>query len=114
MFLCNYHLFEKTDTRLTTGHIQCQLNLDLVNDDPELKYEKPSKTMDNILRLVGLRYRKYGAEIEAVVRNIDFRYLFSCNNKVSSFFNFVDELNRGIPRMKRHTTLHEMTDCYPN
>lgn len=93
-FLCDWHLFERIHARLTSSYIQEQLTLDLVNDDPELKYGKPSKTVNNILRLVGLSYRKHGPEVDTVVNNIDFNYLFSCTSKIDSFFRFLRQLDR--------------------
>jgi hypothetical protein len=38
---------------------------------------------------------KDGREIKAVVQNIDFGCLFSTNNKISSFFRFANELDKG-------------------
>ncbi len=108
-FLCDWHLFERIDSRLTTKYIGDRLNIDLVNDDPELTYNKPSKTMDDIFQLVGRRYRKHGAEIETVVRNIDCNYLSSCRNKVDSFFRFIYELNRQVAQAQdtSHTKQHD-------
>jgi len=100
-FLCDCHLFEKIHARLTCSYIQSKLKLDLVNDDPELKYEKPSKIMDDILRLVALRYRKRSGEVDIVVRNIDFEYLFSCDSKIDSFFRFITKLDTCIPKAYR-------------
>lgn len=97
-FLCDWRLFERIDTRLTARYIESRLGLDLVNKDPELEYEKPSKTIDDILRLVGLRYRKHAPEVDTVVRNIDLEYLFSCDAKIDSFFRFLEALDRCIAR----------------
>jgi len=93
-FLCDAHLFERIDHSLTPSYIQSQLNLDLVNDDPEIAYDAPSGTLDSILRLVNLRYRKHEAEVDSVVNNIDYSYLCSCFTRVDSFFKFLDALDR--------------------
>jgi len=93
-FLCDAHVFDRIHSSLTPGYIQAKLNLDLVNDDPEIAYDAPSETLDSILRLVNLRYRKHEAEVDSVVNNIDYSYLCSCFTRVDSFFKFLDALDR--------------------
>jgi len=93
-FLCDAHVFERIHSSLTPGYIQTKLNFDLVNDDPEIAYDAPSETLDSILRLVNLRYRKHEAEVDGVVNNIDYRYLCSCFTRIDSFFKFLDALDR--------------------
>ena len=57
-----------------------------------------SKTMDDILHLAGLRFRKHGPEVDTVVRNIDFDHLISCNDKIDSFFRFLRDLDGCVAR----------------
>jgi hypothetical protein len=92
-FLCDWHIFGRIDTRLTNTYIQSHLNIDIVNDDPELVYNHPSKVLDSILKLVQRRYRKHSLEVDIVVRNIDIEYLCSCTSKIDSFFRFITELD---------------------
>lgn len=97
-FLYDWQLFQRIDCRLSPSYIQSNLNIDLVNDDPELKYEHPSKTMDEIFRLVGLRYRKREGEIDTVVKSIDFNHMFSFSDKIDSFRRFISKLDYcGLP-----------------
>lgn len=100
-FLCDCHMFQRIDTRLTTALIQSNLGLDLVNDDPELAYDHPSKTLDDILRLAQQRYRKHFSEIHTVIGNLDVSYLSSCTGKIDSFFRFISELDSRIPKSHR-------------
>lgn len=92
-FLCDAHLFERIDYNLTPSYIQSQLNLDLINNDPEITYDAPSQTLDSILRLISRRYRKHGTEVDTVVNNIDYNYLCSYSNKIDSFFQFLNALD---------------------
>jgi len=92
-FLCDWHMLERIDARLTADCIKSHLDLDIVNDDPEEAYDHPSKTLDDILKLVQLRYRKKSSEIDTVVRNIDIQYLCSCTSKIDSFSKFVTKLD---------------------
>jgi len=101
-FLCDWHMFQRIDTRLTTAFIQSHLGLDLVTDDPELAYKHPSKTLDEILEQVQRRYRKRSSEIDTVVGKLDLGFLCSCTSKIDSFFRFISELDSRIP--KSHTT----------
>jgi hypothetical protein len=88
-FLCDHTLFQRINSTLTPDYIGSALNLDLINNDPELTYNAPATVLKKILELVGLTYRKHKSEVNTVVNNIDFDYLFSCNGKISSFFKFV-------------------------
>lgn len=92
-FLCDWRMFERMDTRLTADYIKSHLAIDIANNDPEEAYGHPSKTVDNILKLVHLRYRKHSAEIDRIVGNIDIQYLCSCTSKIDSFFKFVTKLD---------------------
>jgi hypothetical protein len=96
-FLCDWQMFERIDARLTSPYIQTSLGLDIVNNDPELVYSHPSRTLDEILKLANLRYRKHGKEIDVVVSNIDVTYLCSCTDKIDSFFNFIRHLDTCMP-----------------
>jgi len=99
-FLCDWHMFQRIDTRLTTALIQSNLGLDLVNDDPELAYAHPSKTLDDILKLAQRRYRKHISEIHTVIGNLDVSYLSSCTGKIDSFFRFISELDSAFQNRK--------------
>jgi hypothetical protein len=92
-FLCDWRMFEKMDTSLTREYIKRERGVDVAEGDPELIYDKPSKTMDDILSLVGMRYRKREEEVDQVVNNLDMQYLFSCIGKIDSFFRFVGEFD---------------------
>ncbi len=97
-FLYDWQLFQRINNILCPNFIQTRLNYDLVNNDPELYYEHPSKSIDNILKLVRLRYRKRIIEIDTIVDNIDFNNLFSCTSKIDSFLRFVNLLDLcGLP-----------------
>lgn len=100
-FLCDWRMFERIDARLTSTSIQSHLNLDLVNYDPELAYNHPSKTLDDILKLAQRRYRKRSSEIDTVVGNVDISHLSSCTSKIDSFFRFITELDSRIPESER-------------
>jgi len=97
-FLCDWHMLERIDARLMADCIKSHLALDIVNDDSEEAYDHPSKTLDDILKLVQLRYRKKSSEIDTLVRNIDIQYLYSCTSKIDSFFNFVTKLDSCVVR----------------
>lgn len=92
-FLCDFGLFERIDSRLCVDYILKHVGVDLVNDDPELTIDRPAKTIDTMLRLVGKRYRKHIGEVEQIVRAIDYSYLCSCTHKINSFFKLLRELN---------------------
>ena len=96
-FLCDWQMFERIDPRLTNSYIQTSLGLDIVNNDPELVYGHPSRTLGKILKLANRRYRKHGPEIDAIVSNLDITYLCSCTGKIDSFFNFIRQLDTHIP-----------------
>ncbi len=81
------------EARLTSANIHSRLGLDIVNDDPELAYNHPSRTLDEILKLVHRRYRKHSSEIDSVVGNIDVAHLSSCTGKIDSFFDFIRQLD---------------------
>ncbi len=97
-FLYDWGLFQKINGELTAGHIKDVLNIDLVNDDPELKYPRPKKVIDDILKLVNLRYRKHKEEINMITSNIDYENMFSCcsnhcNSKIDSFQRFIRKID---------------------
>jgi len=92
-FLCDWRMFERIDARLTADYIRSHLAIDIANNDPEEAYGHPSKTVDDILKLVQLRYRKRSSEIDRIVGNIDIEYLCSCTSKINSFFKFVTKLD---------------------
>ena len=94
-FLCDSTLFEKINPVLTSSYILSKLSVDLANHDPELMINKPSKTIDAILRLGGQRYRKHVGEVELLVRNINLEILASYKGaKIDSYFRFVNKLDR--------------------
>ncbi len=95
-FLCDWQMFTRIDSKLTNTYIQSCLGFDIVNDDPELVYNHPARTLDEILRLANHRYRKHKPEIESIVNNLDLKYLCSCTGKIDSFFNFVSKLDNCI------------------
>lgn len=94
-FLCDHSVFERIEHKLTSDKIKSELKIDLVNDDPELTLEKPAETINRILQLSGsgMGYKKKQEEVDNVVNNIDFNYLFSCTGKIDSFFRFLRELD---------------------
>jgi len=96
-FLCDWRMFERIDASLTNAYIYSRLGLDIVNDDPELAYDHPSRTLDEILKLAHRRYRKRSSEIDSVVGNIDVAYLSSCTGKIDSLFNFIRQLDSCVP-----------------
>ena len=92
-FLCDHSVFERIEPKLTSDKIKSELKIDLVNDDPELTLEKPAETLNRILQLSGMGYKKKQEEVDTVVNNIDFNYLFSCTGKIDSFFKFLGEMD---------------------
>ena len=92
-FLYDWQLFQRLHGNLSPDYIKGALNIDLINDDPELQYNDPSHIIDKVLRLVELRYRKHESEIDNIVGNIDFNFMFSCTNKIDSFLRFVSKLD---------------------
>ena len=92
-FLYDWQLFQRLHGKLSPDCIKGALNIDLINDDPELQYNDPSHIIDKVLRLVELRYRKHESEIDNIVGNIDFNFMFSCTNKIDSFLRFVSKLD---------------------
>lgn len=93
-FLYNWQMFQRIDTKLCPSLINQELHVDLVNDDPETRYDRPAKVINDILHLAGLRYRKHEGEIDTIVHNIDFNHMFSCSDRVDSFRRFVGILDR--------------------
>ncbi|MBI2980339.1 MAG: hypothetical protein HYY41_05910, partial [Chloroflexi bacterium] len=92
-FLCDWRMFERIDAKLTNAYIHSRLGLDIANNDPELVYNHPSKTLDEILKLADRRYRKHSSEIDLVVGSVDVTYLSSCTDKIDSFFSFIRQLD---------------------
>ena len=53
--------------------------------------------------MVGLKYRKHENEIDNILANIDFDYMFSCTNKIDGFVKLIDKLDHcAIPSGKRN------------
>ncbi|MFC1905557.1 DUF4276 family protein [Chloroflexota bacterium] len=96
-FLCDWQMFGRINNSLTASYIQSHLGLNITHDDPELSYNHPSETLDDILKLIGLRYRKHESEINLVAGNIDVQSLLSCAGKIDSFFNLIGKLDSCIP-----------------
>ena len=94
-FLADTNLFEKIDKRLTQEYIREQLRYDLEQEDPESTLNHPAKIINDIYSLVDLSYKKRQGDCYKIAHNIDYDYLYLDvreQNKISSFFQFADEL----------------------
>ena len=94
-FIADKNLFQKINPILTFEYIQQQLGHDLKKKDPELEYDHPTIIIRSIYNLAGKTYKKNIGDCYKIADNIDFEYLYfdvKKENKIHSFFDFVDSL----------------------
>ncbi len=107
-FLADHNLFSQIDSRLTPGYIKKNLNhhnkpVDLVNDDPENRYDRPANIVKDIYNLVSFKYKKRKDDIHKITNKIDYDTLCLTTKdqgKIKAFHNFMDELDLVINKKK--------------
>lgn len=95
-FLADWTFLQRLDSRLNVQEIKSSLNLDLAAIDPQEPLTSPSKTLEDILRLVNMRYCKHEEDIKQIVRHLDWHFLLfeiREQGKISCFFEFIDGLD---------------------
>ena len=70
-FLGMYSIFPKINDRLIVEHIGDKLGFNLSIIDPQTEFFKPTDIVDNILQLVGLRYKKSEHDVESICSKIN-------------------------------------------
>lgn len=102
-FICDYQLFQKIDSRLTPDYINEKLKIEIDKNDPETAYDHPSELINNIFNLIGRNYKKKKwADLEPIIKNIDFAYLLiqaSEQNKIERFKNLLAELDSCVEQI---------------
>jgi len=69
--LSMYNLFSRINQKLTLEYIKQELGYNLRNIDPQKVFYKPSDEVDNIFKLIALRYDKHYSEIESICSKMD-------------------------------------------
>ena len=93
-FLGMYNIFERLNSALNINYIEENLEFNLSTIDPQTKFFKPADIVDNILELVGLRYKKSEHDVESICSKIDINDFSNAfeNGRCISFKNFCDEV----------------------
>jgi len=89
-FLAISQLFQRYDSRLSNEHIYNRLALNLFACNPETDLFHPSKQVEKILNLIGVKYDKSKSIVEAIVGAItkdDIKELLE-SNKCKSFRDY--------------------------
>jgi hypothetical protein len=89
-FLGMYNIFEQLDHTLTVDYIEKKLGFNLSVIDPQTIFFKPSDKVDDILKLVGKRYKKSRDDAESICSKMkmnDFSNAFE-NERCISFKEF--------------------------
>ena len=93
-FLAEWNHFLKVDARLTTDFIRDSLGFDPAIDDMELR-SHPAEDLYQIYQLIGRAYRKQKNQVDTVVTNLDYEFLYlKLVNHVPSlgeFIRYIDE-----------------------
>ncbi len=95
-FLADYNIFSKINKKLTPDYIKEKIGIDLINDDPEVKYNHPSVVINNILKLADQKYTKNKGQIHKIVNSIDYDFLcldVKQTSKIKAFFLFLKKLH---------------------
>jgi Domain of unknown function (DUF4276) len=92
--LIDYNLFRRLNDIATPEYIRENLNLDIVNTNPE-EYDHPTTILNKLYNLFGQKYKKSEDQIYTIVNKIDFDYLYSDEilDKVKSWGYFVNVIN---------------------
>ena len=93
-FLAFCSVFERINKKLTIKYIDEKLKINLGKIDPQNEFLQPSKILDKIFNLCGLKYDKSISITEKIVSKItedDYDNVIR-NKRVSSFISFYNEL----------------------
>jgi len=92
-FLSEWNHFAKIDASLTVDRIHRELGFHPENEDME-KRSHPSEDLDNIYQLVGQFYQKNKNQVNTIVSNLDFEFLYlNLLTKVLSLKQFVGQID---------------------
>ena len=93
-FLADYNLFSKINPLLTSKYIKQELGKDLIKDDPEEDYDKPTKLIKDIYNLVGKKYKKHEDDSYEITHRINYDYLCldTKGKKVRAFHLLLDKI----------------------
>ncbi|MDP2905350.1 MAG: DUF4276 family protein [Candidatus Omnitrophota bacterium] len=95
-FLGDYNFFSRIHPSLTPEYIQSRTGYNLVNDNPE-DYDKPAQIIDDILKLIGQRYKKKAKDAYRITHRIDYSFLcIDVPARVRSFAYFLNCIDQGI------------------
>lgn len=88
------HLFERYHTDLHHQAIKDNLDLDLINIDPENEVFHPANTVNQILQIVGDSYDKKKGEVNKFMGRIDREHFVDLlqKDKCNSFNNYCESL----------------------
>ncbi len=92
-FIAEWKHFAKINPNLTTALIQAALGFNPETDDVE-KRNHPAEDLHQIYQLVGRAYRKQRSQVNTIVSNLDYEFLyFQIVNTVPSFGKFIGHIN---------------------
>ncbi len=93
-FIADYNLFCRIYPKATPGFIKSQLNIDIVNKNPE-SHRHPAEVINKIYNLFGQKYKKREWQSYQIVNKIDFNFLYSDETiqRVKSWGYFIDVIN---------------------
>jgi hypothetical protein len=91
-FLAEYSHFTKINCKLTPTFIQSNLGFDPQHDDMEMR-PHPSDDMKNIYNIVRTTYDKSESKVNRIVDNLDYELMYLNLLQVSSFREFVKEID---------------------
>lgn len=89
-----YHLFAKMNLILTWEYIENQLNFDLKHIDPQKKFYRPGKPLQQIFNLIQSEYDKSTETLEKICSFIELNDLNDMveNDRCAEFKEFFEEL----------------------
>ncbi len=90
-FIADYNLFQRINPIATPEYIRNQLNIDLINTNPET-HRHPSEVINRIYQLFGQTYKKREEQSYSIVSRIDYDFLYSdeVKNRVESWNYFAN------------------------
>ncbi|MDY6782124.1 MAG: DUF4276 family protein [Cyanobacteriota bacterium] len=95
-FLAEWNHFMKVDASLTPVYIQAALGFNPEIEDME-KRPHPAEDLHQIYKLVGRSYRKRENQVNTIVSNLDYEFLYiQLVNRVPSFGKFVGYIDAFI------------------
>lgn len=89
-FLADYNVFSRISPFLSPEYINERIGINLIEQNPE-QLDHPSKTINEIFKIIGFRYSKHSDQVYKIVNSLDYAFLlYSAEdlNKITSFFNF--------------------------